>query len=84
MVISQRRRWYENLCHLSSMKSSNSVIAYLLVILEKKEMLLKDEETTNRECPLCGFSLPTTNELSLCPECIKSADCCVGLEKIRE
>ncbi len=85
MVISQRRRWYENLCHLSSMKSSNSVIAYLLVILGKKGLLLrKDEETTEKECPLCGFSLPTTNELSLCPECIKSADCCVGLEKIRE
>ena len=66
------------------MKSSNRVIDYFLVILEKKEMLLKDEETTNRECPLCGFSLPTTSELNLCSECIKSADCCVGLEKILE
>jgi hypothetical protein len=66
------------------MKSSNSVIAYLLVIMEEKEMLLKDEENTNRKCPLCGFSLATTCELNLCSECIKSADCCVGLEKIRE
>jgi hypothetical protein len=66
------------------MKSSNSVIAYLLIILGKKEMLIKDGETTKRECSLCGFSLPTTSELNLCSECIKSADCCVGLEKIRE
>ena len=67
------------------MKSSNSVIDYHLNILPKKEMLLrKNEKATKKECPLCGCSLPTTNELNLCPECIKSADCCVGLEKIRE
>jgi len=47
-------------------------------------MTAKDEKTMLKKCPLCGLSLPTINELSLCPECIKSADCCVGLEKILE
>jgi ribosomal protein S14 len=56
-----------------------------LDLLPKKEILLrKNEENTKKQCQLCGCSLPITTELNLCLQCIKSADCCVGLEKIRE
>jgi hypothetical protein len=28
--------------------------------------------------------LPMESEINICNECIKSADCCVGLEKLKE
>jgi len=66
------------------MKWLNSIFLYLLGILPNEILIPQGDESTSRECPLCGESLQTDNELSLCSECIKSADCCVGLEKIRE
>ncbi|HEY9387178.1 MAG TPA: hypothetical protein VIP70_09060 [Nitrososphaeraceae archaeon] len=33
-------------------------------------------------CALCGNILPNNNQLSICPECLKIADCCVGLESL--
>ena len=37
-----------------------------------------------KECALCGTTLPIGAEVSLCNECMKCADCCVGLEKLRD
>jgi hypothetical protein len=45
-----------------------------------RESLNKTE--VKKECALCECSLPENSELNLCNECIKSADCCVGLEKL--
>jgi hypothetical protein len=39
---------------------------------------------TNKECALCGTMLPLESEVSICSECMKCADCCVGLEKLRD
>ena len=64
------------------MKWLNSVFLHLLGILPNEILIPK--ESTNRECPLCGDSLKMEDELNLCSECIKSVDCCIGLEKIRE
>ncbi|HEV8406222.1 MAG TPA: hypothetical protein VGQ13_10015 [Nitrososphaera sp.] len=39
---------------------------------------------SRKECALCGTSLPVGSEVSICIECMKCADCCVGLEKMKE
>ena len=44
---------------------------------------LKEAET-KKECALCQCLLPENSELHICSECIKSADCCVGLEKLHD
>lgn len=41
-----------------------------------------NEAHVKKECALCQCSLPENSELNICSECIKSADCCIGLEKI--
>jgi hypothetical protein len=48
-------------------------------------MVLKPSQVQARkECALCGTTLPAGVQVSLCPECMKCADCCVGLEKLRD
>ncbi|WP_158385291.1 hypothetical protein [Candidatus Nitrososphaera evergladensis] len=37
-----------------------------------------------KECALCGTTLPVGSEVSICGECMKCADCCVGLESLRD
>ncbi len=39
---------------------------------------------SRKECALCGTTLPVGSEVSICNECMKCADCCVGLEKLKE
>ena len=39
---------------------------------------------SKKECALCGITLPVGSEVSICDECMKCADCCVGLEKMKE
>ena len=41
-----------------------------------------NEADLKKECALCQCSLPGNSELNICSECMKSADCCIGLEKI--
>ncbi|MEW5840135.1 hypothetical protein [Nitrososphaera sp.] len=40
--------------------------------------------SVRKECALCGTTLPLGSEVRLCGECMKCADCCVGLEKLRD
>ncbi|MEO9319334.1 MAG: hypothetical protein ABI361_01545 [Nitrososphaera sp.] len=35
-----------------------------------------------KECALCGTMLAPGSDVSICRECLKCADCCVGLEKL--
>lgn len=37
----------------------------------------------NQKCALCDTDISTDSKCSLCKDCIKTADCCIGLEKIR-
>jgi hypothetical protein len=39
---------------------------------------------SNSSCALCGAMLPQNNNISICSDCIKIADCCTGLEKLSE
>lgn len=45
---------------------------------------LKQAEQARKECALCGTTLPVGSEVSICNECMKCADCCVGLEKLHD
>jgi len=38
--------------------------------------------TNGKKCALCECDLPKYVEVSICNDCIKNADCCVGLEKL--
>jgi len=37
-----------------------------------------------KKCALCEDRLPATSSLNICDNCLKNADCCVGLEKLRD
>jgi hypothetical protein len=37
-----------------------------------------------RKCALCEETLPSGNAINICESCLKNADCCVGLENLRE
>jgi hypothetical protein len=37
-----------------------------------------------RKCALCEVSLPNGSSINICENCLKNADCCVGLENLRE
>jgi hypothetical protein len=43
--------------------------------------LKRSQVQARKECALCGTTLPVGVQVSLCPECMKCADCCVGIEK---
>ena len=45
---------------------------------------MKQAAQVSKECALCGTTLPEGAEVSLCNECMKCADCCVGLESLRD
>ncbi len=36
----------------------------------------------DRRCVLCNGELPANPLTSLCSDCLRYADCCVGLEKM--
>ena len=50
-------------------------------IVEYHKSMLNGPE---RQCALCEESLPTGSSINICESCLKSADCCVGLENLRE
>ncbi len=37
-----------------------------------------------RKCALCEVLLPDGSSINICDNCLKNADCCVGLENLRE
>lgn len=37
-----------------------------------------------RKCALCEIALPPESAINICENCLKNADCCVGLENLRE
>ncbi len=39
---------------------------------------------SQKKCALCENTLPLKNSINICENCIKSADCCVGLENLRD
>ncbi len=41
-------------------------------------------ESGLRSCALCSKGLDSTKQVDLCDDCLKFADCCVGLERISE
>lgn len=46
---------------------------------------LTHEGTENiRSCALCSKKLDPANVVALCDDCLKIADCCVGLERVSE
>jgi len=61
--------------HTQRWNNSNRVLA-MVGCMEQTQSI--------KECALCGAALPVKSEISLCDECIKCADCCVGLEKLKE
>lgn len=38
----------------------------------------------NKRCALCEVKILIDSPISLCNECLKCADCCIGLEKIEK
>ena len=36
----------------------------------------------DKKCALCNENLSNQSSINLCKDCLKCADCCVGLEKI--
>ena len=59
-------------------------LAYYLGIMPERNSDPGKIGRPSKECQLCGSSLPTSTDLRLCSECIKCADCCLGLEKIKD
>ena len=49
-----------------------------------KEEIESTTLESNSSCALCGTRLPQNNNISICSDCIKIADCCTGLEKLSE
>ncbi len=46
---------------------------------------LAREDTGNlRTCALCFKSLDRSKVVALCDDCLRIADCCVGLERVSE
>ncbi len=52
---------------------------------------LLDSQSQTREdtgilksCALCSKTLDPTKVVALCDDCLKVADCCVGLERVSE
>ena len=43
-----------------------------------------DKSIRERQCALCEKNLSPANQLNICSECIKLADCCIGLERLEE
>ncbi|HZO11555.1 MAG TPA: hypothetical protein VFB48_05520 [Nitrososphaeraceae archaeon] len=39
---------------------------------------------TEKKCALCEDILPNGSAINICENCLKNADCCVGLEKLRD
>lgn len=39
---------------------------------------------SKKKCALCEDTLPSESAVNICENCIKSADCCVGLENLRD
>ena len=37
---------------------------------------------SDKICALCAIALPKESHVSICNDCLKCADCCVGLEKL--
>jgi len=46
-------------------------------------MMYMSNEAT-RKCALCEIALPTESAINMRENCLKTADCCVGLENLRE
>jgi hypothetical protein len=42
------------------------------------------EAVAEKKCALCGLRLQRNCPVNLCTECVKYADCCIGLEDIKE
>ena len=42
------------------------------------------EAVSEKKCALCGLILQPNCPVNLCTECVKCADCCIGLEDIKE
>lgn len=61
-------------------KNSNTLITCIL----SRDVTKPQAQTKNKECALCGTTLPAGSEISICRECMKCADCCVGLESLRD
>lgn len=38
----------------------------------------------NKICALCEADLDINSHVKLCNECLKCADCCIGLEKLEK
>lgn len=37
---------------------------------------------SDKKCALCTVILSKESHISICKDCLKCADCCIGLEKI--
>ena len=37
-----------------------------------------------RKCALCEETLPNESAINICESCLKNADCCVGLERLKD
>ena len=49
-----------------------------------KKRVPSETSITKRQCALCEKNLSPATQLNICSECIKLADCCIGLEKLEE
>ena len=39
---------------------------------------------SGKKCALCEETLPNGSTINICESCLKNADCCVGLENLRD
>ena len=55
----------------------------MMDVITKKGVSI-DASIKERQCALCEEKLSPASQLNICSECIKLADCCIGLERLEE
>jgi hypothetical protein len=48
------------------------------------QSLTREDAGNLRSCALCSKNLDPAKVVALCDDCLKIADCCVGLERVSE
>jgi len=73
----------ETVCNLAMECESIYGRDCLYSLLDSQSQIRKDKGSM-RLCALCSKSLDLDKVVALCDDCLKIADCCVGLEKVSE
>ena len=67
-------------------KYKHNLLVFGLAILRNKtnKLSINFQLMGMKKCALCDNEVPTSSMTSLCINCLRYADCCVGLEKTED